>query len=327
MKLTIEPDGDRIDAEPGRTLLYTALSTGHDAPYECASGGCGGCRGRLISGEVSSLWPDAPGLTARDRRKGDRILLCQSVPRTDCTVMVADSDGLSRPRPRRHAATIVALERRNAVTLLVEIDVAQPFAYLPGQFAVIELRDRTRRAYSMSRPVARAASVLEFVVRAKPGGRASAALFGDLAPAGAVTIEGPYGKAHFRRTGRPVLCVGGGSGVGPMLAIAEHAATLDDVPTIDLYYGGRSDDDLVLEDRLDMLAAPPRARVHRVLERTTRHDATPGLVTEAVADEWPDLADHDIYLAGPPPMVDAALAALVRSGRAHADHVHFDRFT
>ena len=35
--------------------------------------GCGTCRARLVTGAVASLWADAPGLSERDRRKGDRI--------------------------------------------------------------------------------------------------------------------------------------------------------------------------------------------------------------------------------------------------------------
>ena len=51
-----------------------------------------------------------------------------------------------------------------------------------------------------------------------------------------------------------------------------------------------------------------------------------GLVIDAVATDHNDLTGHDLYVAGPTAMVDALLAALVRTRRAAADRVFFDRF-
>jgi len=51
-----------------------------------------------------------------------------------------------------------------------------------------------------------------------------------------------------------------------------------------------------------------------------------GLVIDAVVADHNDLTGHDLYVAGPTAMVDALLAALVRTGRAAADRVFFDRF-
>jgi len=85
----LEPEGAQFHCQPGETLLSAALAAGIDLPYECASGGCGSCRARLLEGQVRSLWPDAPGLSSKDRLKGDRILCCQSVAQSDCVVQVA----------------------------------------------------------------------------------------------------------------------------------------------------------------------------------------------------------------------------------------------
>ncbi len=51
-----------------------------------------------------------------------------------------------------------------------------------------------------------------------------------------------------------------------------------------------------------------------------------GLALGHLASDLPDLAGHDVCLAGPAPMVDAGLRQLVREGTAVADRVFFDRF-
>ena len=73
-----------VECAPDETILFAGLRAGLALPYECASGGCGTCRARLVAGQAISRWPGATGLSERDRRKGDRILMCQSVPDGPC---------------------------------------------------------------------------------------------------------------------------------------------------------------------------------------------------------------------------------------------------
>ena len=58
MKVVLhERDSTReIDALAGERLLYCGLRHGICLPYECASGTCGTCKAKLISGEVYSCW-------------------------------------------------------------------------------------------------------------------------------------------------------------------------------------------------------------------------------------------------------------------------------
>lgn len=332
----------------GETVLLSALRAGWDLPYECASGGCGSCKVVLAGGEVRPLWPDAPGLSDRDRRKGDRVLACQSVPVGDCTVRLPGAGGPqraasgpgSRPVPERLAARIGAVEQLSAGNVLVTVVPDRPVRYLAGQFVLLELPDGTRRAYSMSREPADAAAgeeSLELVVRRSPGGRASswlaAAAAGD-----PLVVEGPYGRAYAQSPAdRPVVCVGGGSGLGPVLAVAERCLTEAPDRPVRLYYGARTDADVVLVDRLHRLRTrgarvdvvtdvPPSAQA---AQRLAPLALRAGRVVEVLDADHPgpaDLAGHDVYLAGPTPMVDALLAGLVRTGRVGADRTFFDRF-
>jgi len=50
-----------------------------------------------------------------------------------------------------------------------------------------------------------------------------------------------------------------------------------------------------------------------------------GWVHEAVLEDIPDLSGHDLYMAGPPPMVDAARKAFRAAGMPDGQ-MHYDSF-
>ncbi|MDZ7810968.1 MAG: hypothetical protein U5L11_13995 [Arhodomonas sp.] len=50
-----------------------------------------------------------------------------------------------------------------------------------------------------------------------------------------------------------------------------------------------------------------------------------GFVHEAVLADHPDLSAYDVYMSGPPPMIDAARTAFLVHG-LDPDHLYFDAF-
>lgn len=328
-----------VGVEPDESILFAGLKAGIPLPYECASGGCGACRARLVSGSVTSRWEQATGLTDRDRRKGDRILLCQSVAATPCQVQAVITENAGRgsssrePLPVRTSAQVLVREFLSADTARFVVVTGEPLPYLPGQFVLLEFGDGVRRAYSMSRPMsADEPDRLELLIRAKPGGAASEWLFDRVVAGSVVTVEGPYGKAYAQSPPeRPVLCLAGGTGLAPVLAIAEHLITESPQRPLAIYVGARTAPDLVLTDRLGDLVARG-ARVVPVAEEVAAGsqnglgEIRAGFALAHVDTDWTDLSGHDLYVAGPAPMIDATLKVLVRSGRVAADRVFFDRF-
>jgi NAD(P)H-flavin reductase/ferredoxin len=325
-----------IDCAPGESILYAGLRAGLRLPYECASGGCGSCRAQLLAGSVHSRWDDATGLTERDLRRGDRILMCQSIPVGPCELRVPLSDvapSRREPLPARLAGRLVERELLSPDTARFVIEVGSEIEYLPGQFVLLELEDGTRRAYSMIRPMSSARpGSLELLIRAKPGGAASRWLFGVGAHGAEVVVEGAYGKAYAQSPAdRPVVCLAGGTGLAPVLAIAEQLASDAPERRIDVYVGSRHTTDLVLVDRLLALAGSG-VRVIPVVEQQGEGEhnelgpTRKGLALDHLADDWPELGGHDVYVAGPAPMIDATLRRLIRNGSARADRVFFDRF-
>lgn len=72
-----------LSVKPGETLLDAGLAAGAAMPFSCAVGGCGACKGRIVSGEVTMPEPNC--LTASERQDG-YVLCCIARPRTAVTV-------------------------------------------------------------------------------------------------------------------------------------------------------------------------------------------------------------------------------------------------
>ncbi|WP_327356178.1 ferredoxin reductase family protein [Streptomyces sp. NBC_01304] len=144
-----------------------------------------------------------------------------------------------------------------------------------------------------------------------------------LKPGTRVLATGPFGAmtAHKRKQ-RKVLLLAGGVGITPMRALFE---TLPGGPgDLTLLYRAGSAEQLVLREELESIAASRQAGLHYLLGRS---DASfDPLAPQALRNLVPDLADHDVYLCGPPGMANAAIAALVRAG-VPEERIHAENFS
>ena len=232
MKITIQANSGEFsfECDAAERVLYAGLTQGLKLPYECATGTCGTCRGRVVQGSTLVEWDEAPGFARLKRAKGD-VLMCQARPTTDCVLrvpanLVADPGSATLPRHRRGRIERV----RRLVRDVIEIDIAlsQPVTFDAGQFVVLEVPGlEGGRAYSMVN-FRRDSDRLTFVIKQKPGGGFSDWLFGSEVTGAELDMFGPLGAATFRPAeGRNILCIAGGSGIAGMLSILEHARSED----------------------------------------------------------------------------------------------------
>ena len=325
--ITLAPGGESFTCGPGETILRAGLAAGFAIPYECASGSCSSCKGRLLEGSVDSLWADATGLSERDRRKDDRILCCQALPRGDCTVQVrlGQVEGArEEPAPAPFAATVETLEQLVPGVIAFSCRPAQPVPFLPGQFVLLQVPGGERRAFSMANTEV---ETLAFVVKEKPGGHASRFLFEELATGDTVSLEGPYGRAYLRTPPeREIICVAGGSGLAPMLSVARAAIADPDTPAVRLFFGVNSAEELFMADEMQALAAEHDRLSLTLVVRDGAPGAATGLVGDVALAAMEELAECDFYMAGPPGLIDAILRPVMRSGKVRPERIFFDRF-
>jgi len=137
-----------------------------------------------------------------------------------------------------------------------------------------------------------------------------------------VMAEGPYGNlTSRRRTRAKVLLIAGGVGVTPLRAL------LEDLPAapggITLLYRASHEKDILFRSELDQLARARRVEVRYLLGR--RDKKPDPLSTRHLRQHVPDIAERDVYLCGPPGMMDAATKSLRSLGVRRAQ-IHRERF-
>lgn len=322
-------DGFDVSADED-SLLRGALRAGIGLPYECGVGGCGNCRFDLVSGEMQTLWPEAPGLSERERKRGKR-LACQSRPLGDCVIRVRCADEYRPVVPTQRVLAVLA-QRREIAPGMAELVFKGPgpATFRPGQYGVFHPPGvEGPRAYSMSnRP--NPEGEWRFVVRRVPGGKGSNAMFDGLAPGDTLTLDAPYGAAYLREDNeRDIVCVGGGSGIGPVVSVARAALKLGKENRVHLFEGARTRGDLCVPALLtpDEIAALNYVPVLSSEPDDSGWSGARGFVHAQVEQSLRlPVENHEYYFAGPPPMIEAMQDLLVMRWKAPLTQIHFDKF-
>ena len=346
LKVTIRTRASHhdVECEPHERILYAALRAGAGVPYECATGTCGTCKARARPGTVEDVWPEAPGLAGLKRERGE-FLMCQGVALGDCEILVPsriEAEAGGAQRPRRLSGTLAGIRPLTGDVDAFHVTLDGSVAFDAGQFAVLAAPGLAGyRAYSMTNFAAQT-DRLDFVIKHKPGGGFSD-WFGPGRTGSVLDVFGPLGKATWRpEEDEDLLCIAGGSGIAGMMSILSHAVSSGHFERRrgDVFFGVRSREDVFftgeLADLVESAAGrlsvtvafseePAAARDPRVPRCI---DVARGFVHsvagERMAGAW---NDPTAFVAGPPPMVDAALRMLITEARLPASRIRYDKFT
>jgi toluene monooxygenase electron transfer component len=333
-----------FDANEREPLLYAALRAGLSLPYECASGTCGTCKARRLTGVVIGDWPESPG-SAFLKKERDEVLMCQTRALSDCSFELPGATDFTKAPPLLPSfgrASIERVEPLTADVASVHVGLERPIEFDAGQFVALKAPHVPGyRAYSMAN-FARPAEQLEFVVKLKPDGRLTPWLVSGEAVGASLDCFGPLGKATFQpQEQRTLVCIAGGSGLASMLSILELGGASRHFDHFDaaIFFGVRTRSDVFFLDRLAAFAMefPDRLRITVALS----HDAPPPELAQA----YPQLSfesgfPHEIaarqlagnfagrvaYVAGPPILVDVSIRMLITQARLPARDIRYDKF-
>jgi CDP-4-dehydro-6-deoxyglucose reductase len=318
-----------FEVEPGRSLLDAALGAGLNLPHSCKGGNCGSCRARLLEGDV--YYPNGVplGLSESEAAEGF-VLLCQARARGDVSIETFEITTPEQTVIKRLPARVErALPLSHDVMgLYLRLPAAEEFHFEAGQYIDIMLPGGRRRSFSIASPP-HDSRLLELHVRRVAGGEFSAPLFDGPAPGALLTIEGPLGQFIYRdrQDGAPMLLVGGGTGLAPLLSILGYLIEKRIERDLVLYWGVRGERDLYAQARLvDMAARTSRLRYVPVLsEPSPAWGGAAGWVHETVLKDITELANYDVYAAGPPAMIAAVRRDFAVRG-VDANRLFFDSF-
>jgi NAD(P)H-flavin reductase/hemoglobin-like flavoprotein len=236
----------------------------------------------------------------------------------------ARQDGSTRPP--RWSAEVISHERRAIDTAVIRLLVDDPFPYVPGQSAPIEVRKWPNmwRYYSMAN-VPRQDNTIEIHVKAD--GAVSQTLVRETQEGDIVRLGAPVGTLTLNpNTERNILLIAGGTGFAPIKAILEHVIRLPVPPWVSLFVGAREPDGLydlgtvrTWAERYSWL------NVRAVLSDIGDPDvAASGTVGEVVSryGRW---GGYDAYVCGPPAMVESTVSMLRENGFSD-NRIRLERF-
>ncbi len=314
-----------IDCKVGEKVLDAAFRQRINLPMDCSDGVCGTCKCHCETGAYDLGDDYIDDALSADEARERQVLTCQMVPQSDCVIAVPLPSSACKTGTTQFAATLASITRHADAALEVSFALDQAPVFLPGQYVNIGVPDSGHtRSYSFSsRPGDTHAS---FLIKHVPGGLMSSWLE-RAQPGDRVPMTGPLGSFYLREVVRPLLLLAGGTGLAPFLSMLEVLAQRGETRPITLIYGVTRDQDLVLVEALEAFAAqlPNLTLVTCVADPQTAHPRQ-GYVTQHMASKALNDGDVDVYLCGPPPMVDAVRQHFKHQGVSPASF-HYEKFT
>ncbi|CCV03740.1 Oxidoreductase FAD-binding region [Mesorhizobium metallidurans STM 2683] len=221
--------------------------------------------------------------------------------------------------------TITRIEKRTPRVTSFFLQPSRPFAYRAGQHVDVRLTApdgyQARRSYSIA-SAPEAGETIELAIEKLDDGEVSP-FFHEVAAVGdEVELRGPLG-GHFvwsNSDGGPLLLVGGGSGVVPLMAMIRHRVARKSLVPAALVFSARVWDDVIfrdeligLDDRQDgfgLVLTLTREPARRPQDYARRVDAQMMVQTMMRLPGSPGLA----FVCGSNAFVSSAAQALIDAG-------------
>lgn len=231
--------------------------------------------------------------------------------------------------PAWYTGQVLHHERLSWDLAVVRVQTDHPVPYLPGQYVSVEVPQRPRMWRYLSPANAPSDDgVMEFHVRSVEGGWVSRAVVGHAQPGDQWRIGSPMGRLTVDRENSPdVLMVAGGTGVTPLRAIIDDLAQYGENPRVQLFYGGRTRDDLYDLENLRRIAMHnPWLTITAVLENDPNVDGVEHGTIADVVSRYGAWEGWDVLVSGSPAMIRATVSKMLVAGTT-LDNIRYDPFT
>ena len=300
-----------FEVKPNELLLDAALRNGVNIPLDCREGVCGTCQGRCESGQYTQDYVDEEALSEQDLANR-KMLSCQTRVQSDASFYFDfDSSLCNAGGSRLVQAVVTRVVLVSATTAILHLDASahpEQLDFLPGQYARLHVPGTTEwRSYSFAnRPDP--GNQLQFLIRLLPDGVMSNFIREVCQPGQRLEFEAPLGSFYLRQVNRPLVLVAGGTGLSAFLGMLDNLAETGGCGhPVELFYGVTQDSDLCetrrLEDYRERIAG---FDYHLVVSKpSTEWQGKTGWIPDHFDRQALDAHPFDIYLCGPPPMVEA----------------------
>ena len=309
--------------EANQNVLDAALKAGIEMPYSCRKGVCGNCAGGVRAGTVESPPSEA--------KPAGQHLFCQCLPTSDLEIVPEAWHRIDPSARKTFAAKVFrnTLASEDVSVLQLRLPAGQRAKFKAGQYLQVVLPDGSRRSYSMANPP-HESDTLQLHIRHVPGGQFTQ-LVPDLKPGDTLQVELPYGNFELKEESvAPMLCVVGGTGFAPVKSLLDDLVKKKVQRPVTLVWGGRDKGGIYLPAAVERWKKmlPGFTFLPAVEDAADAQELRGfhGRVDDAVRRHCTDLAGHEVYCCGAPPMVAAVKKVCVEERGLDPHHFFSDVF-
>ena len=327
--LTFEDGVTRfVEGREGETVAEASYRSRINIPLDCRDGVCGTCKSFCESGEyeLGDYVPDEA--MTEDEEQAGYVLTCQLFPRSDLVIQIPVTSDIAKAGASAHGGEITGIDLVSETTTYfsIKLDDQGALGFLPGQYVniVVPGTDQTRSYSFGSGPQA---DEVAFLLRNTPTGALSTYLRERATVGDRIEFTGPLGSFYLRDVKRPLLFLAGGTGLAPFLSMLEKISGSGAEHPVHLIYGVTNDADLVKIEELERHAKQlPNFTFTCCVADESASYPNKGYVTRYIEPQHLNGGDVDVYLCGPPPMVDAVRQWLESQGIAPRNF-YYEKFS
>ncbi|HSE29478.1 MAG TPA: ferric reductase-like transmembrane domain-containing protein [Candidatus Saccharimonadales bacterium] len=149
-----------------------------------------------------------------------------------------------------------------------------------------------------------------------------------LKPGTPVVVSGPFGSfTQDRQITDKVLFIAGGIGITPIRSLIEERVKNNQKQDAVLVYASRNLKEIALKTEIEHLCSQAKIKLINVLSEEPTYNGEKGYVDAAILERLvPDIKSRDVFICGPPVMVDKIYPALEQL-RVPKQLIHAERFS
>ncbi len=311
--IRLYPSGQEIECPPGETVLSALEASGYALPNNCRAGACGECKVKVRTGRFDQGFVLDMALSQDERQQGFG-LMCMAKPLGDVLeIEWGTQDARPKLFPPQQNVPFIVVDRVPRTQSIIELrlrPVGAPLRYWPGQYVMLgdEANGIPARSYSIANAPRQSGEIILQVARVDDG-VTSRWIHDHLAEGARVKISGPYGTfIGDPGVEMPVLCLAAGSGLAPILALADAALRRGFSYPVTILFSARTRKDVYDLGLMEYWREKyPNFRFLYTLTREEGAELT-GRIPDILEQVAPDLSQHSVFIAGSPGFVEACVA-------------------
>jgi CDP-4-dehydro-6-deoxyglucose reductase len=298
-RVVVLSSGQHFEIQEKETLLDAGLRAGLNLPHNCNNGTCGGCRVRIVSGQVGHIPHDFR--FSDSEKEAGWVLPCRATALSDLEIE-ARLLGSAADVPLQHIGAKVShveVLQPDVLEITVRTPRSQALQFLAGQRVALHFNGVPPRELAVASCPCDGVR-LRFHLRRDDTDPFSTFAFGRLRRGERVELSGPTGNFLLHdESPRRRIFICWETGFAAVASLVEHAIMLDADRPMDLYWlSGLPRGHYLANYCQAWVDGLDRFR-YRGFDVAPLGDASMEQTLRGIVCRHPDLVDSDVYAALP----------------------------